>query len=60
MPEEAIAKIREMFTKTIADPDFQAAAKESLIINEMNADEYKAYLEALQKATDAAYEVAPW
>ena len=60
MPEEAIAKIREMFTKTIADPDFQAAAKESLIINEMNSDEYKAYLEALQKATDAAYEVAPW
>ena len=56
----AIAKLREMFTKTIADPEFQAAAKGVLIINEMNADEYKTYLEALQKATDKAYEVAPW
>lgn len=60
MPAEALAKIRDMFTKTIADPEFQEAAKDSLIINEMNADEYKAYLEALQVATDKAYEVAPW
>jgi len=60
MPAEAIAKLREMFTKTIADPEFQEAAKESLIINEMDADKYKAYLERLQKATDLAFEVAPW
>ncbi len=60
MPEEAIAKLREMFTKTIADPEFQAAAKGVLIINEMNADEYKADLERLQKATDMAFAVAPW
>ena len=60
MPAEAIAKLREMFTKTIADPEFQEAAKESLIINEMDADKYKDYLVRLQKATDLAFEVAPW
>ena len=57
---EALAKIRDMFTKTIADPEFQEAAKGTLLINEMNADEYKAYLEKLQEATDKAFEVAPW
>ena len=60
MDAEALAKIREMFTKTIADPEFQAAAKGVLLINEMNGESYKAYLEALQAATDKAYEVAPW
>ena len=60
MPAEAIAKLREMFTKTITDPEFQEAAKESLIINEMDADKYKDYLVRLQKATDLAFEVAPW
>jgi len=60
MPAEAIAKLREMFTKTIADPEFQEAAKESLIINEMDAEKYKDYLVRLQKATDLAFEVAPW
>ena len=60
MPAEAIAELREMVTKTIADPEFQEAAKESLIINEMDADKYKDYLVRLQKATDLAFEVAPW
>lgn len=60
MNPEALAKIREMFTKTIADPEFQEAAKGTLLLNEMSADEYKAYLETLQAATDKAFEVAPW
>ena len=49
-----------MFTKTIADPEFQEAAKGTLLINEMNGADYKAYLEALQQATNKAFEVAPW
>lgn len=57
---EALAKIREMFSKTIADPEFQEAAKGSLLLNEMNAADYQAYLEGLQAATDKAFEVAPW
>lgn len=60
LPPEVLAKLRDMFVKTLADPEFQEAAKDSLIINHMDADEYKAYLETLQKATDKAYEVAPW
>ncbi len=60
LPAEVLAKLRDMFVKTLADPEFQAAAKDSLIINHMDADTYKAYLENLQKATDKAYEVAPW
>ena len=60
MPAEAMEKICEMFTKTIADPEFQEAAKGTLLINEMNGADYKAYLEALQQATNKAFEVAPW
>lgn len=44
----------------MVDPEFLAAAKGQLLLNMMNAEEYKAYLESLQAATDKAYEVAPW
>lgn len=60
MNPEALAKIRDMFVKTVNDPDFKAAAEGTIIINYMNGDEYKAYLTDLQAATDKAFEVAPW
>ena len=60
MNPEALAKIRDMFEKTVNDPEFQAAAAGSLIVNYMDGDAYKAYLTELQAATDKAFEVAPW
>ncbi|MDY3869484.1 MAG: tripartite tricarboxylate transporter substrate binding protein [Pyramidobacter sp.] len=60
MNAEALAKIKDMFAKVMADPEFLEAAKGQLLLNMMDAAEYKEYLESLQAATDKAYEVAPW
>lgn len=60
MKPEALAALRDMFQKTVKDPEFLAAAEGVLLLNVMDADEYRAYLEDLQASTDKTYEIAPW
>ena len=60
IPAEAHKKLVDTFEKVVADPEFQAAAKEQLQLNIMNPEEYKAYLEELLEVTNKAYEKDPW
>lgn len=59
--DEVFKKIEDLYIKVVNDADFIKKCKEAyIVLHPMNGEEYKLYLQDLQKTTQKIYNSSPW
>jgi len=60
IPAEALATLKDLFDKVLADEEFLEQAKGQLLLNLVPYQEYQVYLNDVQATTDSIFTEFPW